>query len=316
MATRKPPAKAKAPAKGKAKRATPTKQVRGGAAVARGTHYPEAVGSIPTPASKPKPKAVKADPRVRQATREEIAALEERLARTREDIEHGGSKLVDRDMPNACTPDEEAFVTEYLSNGMNGTAAMLKLHPHLTPMSAAVKASVTLKVHKVRLRVQTERERIAKRHEATREELLGVCMAIVRADPNEIVSMRAAACAFCWGGVKSQDEAAGAFPRYLDPDPACAHCAGEGFAVLHVADTRKLSPEAKALYAGMHQTKDGIKVLMHSKLDALEKAAKIIGAFEADNRQKADALGELLGRIGRSSFPVVSDDEAGGSRGH
>jgi phage terminase small subunit len=277
MATRKPAPKAKAPAKAKGKPATPK--------------------ALP-PAKKPKPR-----------TAAMPAAAGD--AAPRSDIEHGGSKLVDRDLPSALNPDEEAFVTEYLRNGLNGTAAALRVWPALSPMAAAVKASRLIKVGKVRLRIQSERERIATRHEMTREELLGALVDIVRADPNELVSMRCVACTFCWGGKEGQStEGEGkAFSRFLEPDPECVWCNGEGFPTLRISDTTKVSREARALYAGVHQTKEGVKVLMHSKLDAAEKIAKIIGAYEEDNRQKVNALGALLERIGRSSLPVVANPE-------
>jgi hypothetical protein len=132
----------------------------------------------------------------------------------------------------------------------------------------------------------------------------------VRADPNELVSMRCIACTFCWGGKDGQStEPGAAMSRFLEPDPECAACNGEGFPTLRIGDTTKLTRQGLALYAGTHQTKEGIRVLMHSKLDAMEKAAKIIGAYEADNRQKADGLADLLGRIGKSAFPVVRDVE-------
>lgn len=231
-------------------------------------------------------------------------------AQPREDIEHGGSKLIDRDLPNALTPDEEAFITAYLANGLNGTAAALVVHPNLSPLAAAVKASRLIKVGKIRARIKSERQRIAASHETSRDELLGALMAIVRADPNELTSMRSLACPFCWGGGGTKPEA-GPGLRVVDPDPECPSCAGEGDPQLHIADTRKLSADGSALFAGIHQTKDGIRILTHSKLDAIEKAAKMIGAYEADNRQKADALGELLGRIGKSAFPVARDVEGG-----
>lgn len=299
MATRKPPAKSKAPSKGKGKAAAakaPKNPSRGSSKVEQGTHYPEAGGSTPPPATKSAKRAPKAPL--------------QRIGKPREDIEHGGSKLVDRDLPNTCTPDEEAFITEYLKNGLNGTAAALRVWPALSPVAAAVKASRLIKVGKIRARIASERQRIAERHEMTREELLGGLVDIYRADPNELVSMRAHACSFCWGGKEGQSTEGDGTPRFLEPDPECASCNGEGYSALHIADTTKLSREGLALYAGMHQTKDGLKVLMHSKLDAAEKIAKIIGAFEADNRQKADALGDLLKSIGRSAFPVVANPDA------
>jgi phage terminase small subunit len=46
-----------------------------------------------------------------------------------------------------------------------------------------------------------------------------------------------------------------------------------------IADTRTLSPQARMLYAGVKQTKDGIEVKMHDQLKALEMAARHLGMF-------------------------------------
>ena len=78
-------------------------------------------------------------------------------------------------------------------------------------------------------------------------------------------------------------------------------------------DTRNLSPAAVALYAGVKQTKEGIEIKMHSKMDALEKLAKHVGLYEKDNQQKADPLASLLTRIasgnGNGFSPVQEDPE-------
>ena len=76
------------------------------------------------------------------------------------------------------------------------------------------------------------------------------------------------------------------FDPRLGAHANCPRClgAGEGRAV--VKDTRTLSPTAAALYAGVKQTKEGLEVKMHSKLDALEKIFRHLGLYERDNDQK------------------------------
>ena len=79
-------------------------------------------------------------------------------------------------------------------------------------------------------------------------------------------------------------------------------------------DTRTLSQQAAALYAGAKVTKHGIEVQMHSKMDAIEKLAKHLGVYEKDNQQKADPLAALLARIASGNSngftPVQDDPEA------
>lgn len=191
----------------------------------------------------------------------------------------------DREQP--LTPTEEAFITEYLRNNQNGTAAWIFTHPGTPPDRAAVYAYRLVRKRQVAERIASERSRLARQHEITRDQLLAEFLAIARADPNELVQMRAVACAKCWGGAENRG-------RWTEPDPECEDCLGDGHAVPWIADTRKLSREARALYAGIHQTKEGIKILMHDKVAALVNAGKIIGAFELDNKQKDQTTAEVL----------------------
>jgi phage terminase small subunit len=80
---------------------------------------------------------------------------------------------------------------------------------------------------------------------------------------------------------------------------------GKGHGRPHINDTRKLSPAAAALYAGVKITKEGMELKMHSKLDALDKVLRILGAYEKDNTQKVDPISSLLATLAKSSIPVV-----------
>jgi len=195
---------------------------------------------------------------------------------------------------------EEAFVTEYLRNGMNGTAAWMAIHPGANPDYAHVYAGRLVRKRSVADRIDSERQRVAKLHQMTRNDLLNEFLAIVRADPNELTQMRAVACSACWPDQPRRG-------RWTEPDADCPECQGEGNAVPWIADTRKLSHEARALFAGIQITKDGVKVLMHDKHAALVSIARILGAFEKDNAQKRPELSEAL-----SAFVAQIHDEGAG----
>ena len=203
-------------------------------------------------------------------------------------VKRGGAAAFAQTDDAPLTPTEEAFVPQYLSNGQNGTAAWVHTHPGTPPDRAAVYAYRLVRKRQVTERIRAERARLAKKHEVTRDQLLANFLEIARADPNELVQMRAVACQACWGGAGKGSG------HWTEPDPDCEECGGEGIAVLKIADTRKLSTEGRALYAGVHQTKDGIKVLMHDKVAAMIAAGRIIGAFERDNAQKAKPVAEAL----------------------
>ncbi len=127
---------------------------------------------------------------------------------------------------------------------------------------------------------------------------------IIDADPNEIVHVRRTCCRYCWGTdnkyqftqherdqahaswqltdaalVAEFDEQGGVgFDPTVDVNLECAHCFGEGHASLYVADTRDLTPNGRALFAGVKQNKDGsIEVKLHSKEKALEMVARHLG---------------------------------------
>ena len=44
--------------------------------------------------------------------------------------------------------------------------------------------------------------------------------------------------------------------------------------------TRTLSPQARVLYAGVKQTKDGLEIKMHDQQKALENVARHLGMFQ------------------------------------
>jgi phage terminase small subunit len=92
------------------------------------------------------------------------------------------------------------------------------------------------------------------------------------------------------------------------PHPSCPECAGYGQGRAVLKDTRYLSPSALALYAGIKQTKEGVQVLTHSKLDAMEKLLKHLGGYNADHEGRASSFAEALAGF------VAQIHSAGGSR--
>lgn len=141
---------------------------------------------------------------------------------------------------------------------------------------------------------------------AAEELVLQRWLDIVLADENELVQHRRSCCRYCYGigglyqrtnaemwrdrkawarspqGLAEEfDEQGGdGFNSTLDPNPECLECFGEGVPNVHVTDTRDLTPAARALYAGVKQTKEGVEVRMHSKEKALEFLAKHHGILK------------------------------------
>lgn len=182
---------------------------------------------------------------------------------------------------------QEAFIAEYLRNGFNGTAAWMYSHPGCMPSTAATSAYQALRNPQIAARMAEARAALAQKYVADRESLLQEFLQIARADPNELTQLRQVACGHCYRGQRGN-------AMYVDPDPECEACMGDGVSIPWYADTRRLSPGAKALFAGIKQTKDGVQVLMHNRVEALVNAAKIVGAFKADNEQKTEPMAEVL----------------------
>jgi len=62
-------------------------------------------------------------------------------------------------------------------------------------------------------------------------------------------------------------------------------------------DTRDLSPQAAALLASIEVTKDGMRYRFHSKLDAIEKKMRYLGAYEVDNAQRNQPFADFVAYI-------------------
>lgn len=125
---------------------------------------------------------------------------------------------------------------------------------------------------------------------------------LATADPNEIVQYRRTCCRYCHGldhryqwtpgeyaeqaakaidnGGEPPDMSGGLdFDRTRGPLSGCPECGGEGVGEMHVNDTRYLSDRGKLLLESVETTKNGIKVSLHSRTDALANIAKFLGMF-------------------------------------
>ncbi len=143
-------------------------------------------------------------------------------------------------------------------------------------------------------------------------EVIGQWCAMVRADPREIITHRRVCCRYCWGSghqyqFRDETEFANEFARVIDanqrkgmrealpsdaggygyrpsvqPHPECPKCDGEGIGEVYVADFATLSPGAALLYDGIEQTKNGIKVKLRSRDEALTNIAKWLKVLAPD----------------------------------
>lgn len=236
--------------------------------------------------------------------------------------------------PQLLTPKESRFVDEYLVD-LNATQAAIRAG--YSARTARSIASENLTKPNIQAAIAEGRKQQQERTHVTADRVLAEAWNILTADPRELVEIKTGCCRHCFGeGHRFQrtvgemnldrevwldkgkppaefDEQGGiGFNPLLLPSPECPQCGGDGQSRLVVKDTRKLSPQARALYAGAKEGKYGIEVLTHDKTNILEKLFKYTGLYEVDNRQKAEALASMLPRV-QVEFvtpPKREDDDA------
>lgn len=199
------------------------------------------------------------------------------------------------------TPKRERFVQEYLKDGNATQAAFRAGYSQDTAYSIGYDL---LRYPEVYAAISAARDEMAERASFAAVDVLKRWVAIATADPNELVRHRIAPCRHCngvdgrfqWKTQREFDEAAEAAVLAEKPalsaaggfgysvkapvNPDCPECGGDGVGYALFADTSTLSPQARMLYAGVKQTKDGMEIKMHDQLKALENVARHLGMFE------------------------------------
>jgi phage terminase small subunit len=202
-----------------------------------------------------------------------------------------------------------AFVAD---PALNATRAYQSVYPDSSYDAARSSACELLAKPNIRERItELMRERSA-RLDIKADDVLRLLWSTVSADPNELVEVRRDCCRHCYGidhayqftpaewrevELKYQRECQLAekagMPLPAEPDtqggigyignyppyPDCPECFGRGIEVIHVKDTRTLSPAARQLYAGAKQTRNGLEVLTHSRDKALELIGRHLAMF-------------------------------------
>lgn len=163
----------------------------------------------------------------------------------------------------------------------------------------------------------------SQRTSITADDVLRRFWLIASADPRELVEYRRTCCRFChsinheyqrtqaeldrdrrsWEKAQTKsskeefDVAGGVgYNATKPPHAGCPECFGEGVERVYIHDTRRLSPAAVALYAGVKQTKDGLEVKLQNQLDALGSVAKHLGMF-AEPKEPALSEDERIARL-------------------
>lgn len=199
------------------------------------------------------------------------------------------------------TPKIKLFCEEYLKD-LNGTQAAIRVG--YSPRTANEQAARLLANVSVQECIRELMNKRQKRVEINADMVLKRWWDIANADPNELVQYRRDCCRHCYGvdhryqwidqdefnaaidtakarkaKVLPSDAGGFGFVATMEPNATCPKCNGEGHGHMHVSDTRKLSPAALALFAGVKSGKEGLQVLMQSQEQALINVARHLGMF-------------------------------------
>ncbi|NIF51421.1 terminase small subunit [Burkholderia sp. Ax-1724] len=217
-------------------------------------------------------------------------------------------------MAKKLTEQQKRFADAFLVS-LNATDAYRSAGYKATGNSAEVNASRLLRNAQVVAYLAERRSARMARVEITQDDVLRELRAVMTSDTNEIVQYRRGCCRHCWGAafryqctpseqeqrrkdynrergklmqqgapedlIPPFDELGGiGFNKKRDPNPDCPECFGDGRGEIFVADTRKLPPALKSLYAGVKIGKDGLEVKLHSKDKATELVARHLGMLK------------------------------------
>lgn len=198
---------------------------------------------------------------------------------------------------------QQRFVNEYLID-RNGARAYIRAGYKVKNEDvAAVMASRLLRDDKVKKAIEAGEAELAERNKITQDKVLNRLWEMATADPNELMRYTRVNCRFCWGIDFNYQWTVGEFKRAIQhahdtnapepkceggldfdrlkaPNPDCPECRGEGVGYTYIADTTRVSDQAKLLYAGIKESQHGIEIKMNDQVAALIKAGQHIGMFK------------------------------------
>jgi phage terminase small subunit len=250
------------------------------------------------------------------------------------------SKVLTAPKPRPLPDRQLRFIDEYLVD-LNATQAVIRAG--YSTKGAAQKGYELLADPRIAAAITAGKAKRAERTHITADLVLAQFWAIATADPNELIEHRRTCCRFCYGvnhryqrtpnelatdraawektqtksSKESFDEKGGdGWNATRDPHSACPECFGEGVERTFVHDTRRLSPSAKRLYAGVKTTKDGVEVKMHDQLAALKAVADHLGMFDTKDPgapsetddERARRIREELEQMDRATLGSLGAD--------
>jgi hypothetical protein len=249
------------------------------------------------------------------------------------------AKPADKHKARTLSDQMRAFAAEYIID-WNGFKAAIRAG--YAEKGAAAQASRLLAREDVQELIREKMTRVEKRAELSAERVLKEDWGIATADVNDLVEFRRRCCRHCYGidfgyqrtvaemsreraayelakrkAIAKEPACAATYDDFDEkggigydarkpPNPDCQECWGDGIGDAHFKATADLSPAARALYAGVKQTKEGYQMLLIDKNAAMNRLYRHMGLFEKDNQQTADGLTELMAAVAArgSKLPI------------
>ena len=195
---------------------------------------------------------------------------------------------------------QQRFVNEYLID-RNATQAAIRAG--YSSKTAGSIGDENLKKPEIKKAIDIAENDLAERNKITQDRVLNRLWEMAQADPNELQRFIRVNCRYCWGlnhdyqwtkgeyqtalhhaqiteAKEPTCEGGLSFDRLKAPNPECPECRGQGVGYTYIADTTRVSEQAKLIYAGIKETQHGIEIKMHDQLGALIKAGQHIGMFK------------------------------------
>lgn len=195
---------------------------------------------------------------------------------------------------------QQRFVDEYLID-RNATQAAIRAG--YSARTAEQMGYQLLQKTSVKEAIAKGEAELAERNKITQDKVLNRLWEMATADPNELIRYVRVNCRYCWGvdhyyqwtkgeyhnacynalvNQKPKPDCDGGFDfdKTKAPNPDCPECKGEGNGYVTVADTTRVSAQAKMLYAGIKESQHGIEIKMNDQVAALIKAGQHIGMFK------------------------------------
>ena len=200
----------------------------------------------------------------------------------------------------SLTPKQRRFVNEYC---VDENATQAAIRAGYSENGAGQAAHKLLKSAEIQAAIKERMEECAVAASITPEMIVREWAKVAFGNPDDIVQVRRTCCRHCHGfghqyqwteaeyaaavdkavdsGKPAPDGMGGfGFDPKASPNPDCPECGGLGFADVHIADTRKLRGDARALYAGAERTRNGIKVTLRDQDKARDNLARYLGMLK------------------------------------